>query len=85
MKVTVRYFASVREALGIDVEEVDVANGGATVVDLRLQLAARDEAAADVFSKGRPVRVAIDHVMRSDACLLNDDCEVAFFPPVTGG
>ncbi|WP_184050776.1 MoaD/ThiS family protein [Paraburkholderia sp. MM5384-R2] len=71
--------------LRIAVEEVDIANSGATVADLRRQLAGRGEAAATTFSGGRPVRVAVDRVMRSDACLLNDGCEVAFFPTVTGG
>ncbi|MGF6638494.1 molybdopterin synthase sulfur carrier subunit [Paraburkholderia sp. MM5496-R1] len=85
MKVTVRYFAGVREMLGIAVEEVDIANRGTTVADLRRQLAARGEAEATTFAGGRPVRVAVDRVMGSDACLLNDGCEVAFFPPVTGG
>jgi sulfur-carrier protein len=29
--------------------------------------------------------MALDQVMAEDSALLRDGCEVAFFPPVTGG
>jgi molybdopterin converting factor small subunit len=32
-----------------------------------------------------PVRVAVNQVMANDATPLVSECEVAFFPPVTGG
>ena len=36
-------------------------------------------------AESRPVRVAVNQVMGHDDTPLTGDCEVAFFPPVTGG
>ena len=36
-------------------------------------------------SDGRSVRMALDQEMSDEAAALRDGCEVAFFPPVTGG
>ena len=50
----------------------------------------RDEllAASDVYdclSRGRAVRMALGQVMSAENAALSPGCEVAFFPPVTGG
>jgi sulfur-carrier protein len=83
MKVNVRYFASVREALGTGSEPVETAapNLGA----LRDELIARGEPHASALARGRAVRMALDQVMSAEAAALREGCEVAFFPPVTGG
>ncbi|PUE10368.1 molybdopterin converting factor subunit 1 [Limnohabitans sp. T6-20] len=83
MKIQVRYFASLRETIGVASEVVDTACED--VAGLRQQLMARGEAHAECLAAGRPVRVAVNQVMANDATLLSGDCEVAFFPPVTGG
>ncbi|MFO1244320.1 MAG: molybdopterin converting factor subunit 1 [Ramlibacter sp.] len=83
MKVTVRYFASIREAMGQGSEQVDTAAG--TVGALRDSLVARGGAAADSLARGRAVRAALNQVMCADDAVLTEGCEVAFFPPVTGG
>ena len=83
MKVRVRYFASLREALGAG-EEVDVADGG-DVDALRRALVARGGRHAEMLAAGRAVRCALDRVMSDGAAPLRDGAEVAFFPPVTGG
>ncbi len=83
MKVQVRYFASLREALGA-AEAVDTA-AGATLGALRDQLIARGGRHAEVLARGRAVRAALDQVMADDSAVLRDGAEVAFFPPVTGG
>ena len=83
MKVHVRYFASLREALG-DGEEVDVA-AGSDVDALRRGLVARGGRHAETLGAGRAVRCALDRVMSDGAAPLRDGAEVAFFPPVTGG
>jgi molybdopterin synthase sulfur carrier subunit len=83
MKVQVRYFASLREALGAQ-EAVDVA-AGTTLGALRDHLIARGGEHARCLARGRAVRAAIDQVMADDAAALRDGAEVAFFPPVTGG
>jgi molybdopterin synthase sulfur carrier subunit len=83
MKVQVRYFASIREALGAG-EAVEL-DGAATVGALRDALIARGAPHADVLARGRALRSAIDHAMCDEAAALRDGAEVAFFPPVTGG
>lgn len=83
MKINVRYFASVREALGTGAEsiETDARDLGA----LRNELIARGEPHASVLARGRAVRMALDQIMSGESAELHDGSEVAFFPPVTGG
>jgi molybdopterin synthase sulfur carrier subunit len=83
MKVHVRYFASIREALGVDAEDLDTtaANAGS----LLLQLRARGGIHAQVLAEGRPVRMAVDQVMARAETPLSEGAEKGFFPPVTGG
>ena len=83
MKVSVRYFASVREAIGQGSELVDT--GAATLGALRDELIARGEPYTAALARGKSVRMALDQVMGNDAVALRDGAEVAFFPPVTGG
>jgi len=83
MKVRVRYFASIREAVGCGVEDLDTA--AATPGALRDELIARGDAYAGCLARGKAVRMALDQVMSDEARPLREGCEVAFFPPVTGG
>lgn len=83
MKVTVRYFASVREALKQGSESVDT--HAATLGGLRDELLARGGAYAESLARGRAVRMALNQVMSEECAALSEGCEVAFFPPVTGG
>ena len=83
MRLTVKYFASIREALGTGQESVDTS--AATVQALRDELVARGGAYASSLAPGRSVRVALNQVMVDAQAALADGAEVAFFPPVTGG
>lgn len=83
MKVQVRYFASLREALGA-AETVELPEG-TTLAGLRDALVARGGAHAQVLSRQRALRCALDQVMAEEASVIADGAEVAFFPPVTGG
>ncbi len=83
MRVTVRYFASLREALG-GAEELELPEGS-TVGDLRERLMASSEVHARVLARQRAVRCALDKTMSDEQALLRDGAEAAFFPPVTGG
>jgi molybdopterin synthase sulfur carrier subunit len=82
MKIQVRYFASLREALGAS-ESVEA--GGVTVGSLRDQLIAKGGAYATALARGRAVRCALDQSLCDESAPLRDGAEVAFFPPVTGG
>ena len=83
MKVTVKYFASIREAIGVSSESV--ATTAATLATLRHELIALGGARAESLARGRAVRMALNLVMCDESALLIDGAEVAFFPPVTGG
>ncbi|MDM0003680.1 molybdopterin converting factor subunit 1 [Variovorax sp. J22G73] len=83
MKVQVRYFASVREALSRSNETVDTQAD--TLAALRDELIARGGAYATALARGKAVRMALDQLMSDEAAALREGCEVAFFPPVTGG
>ncbi len=83
MLVQVRYFASLREALGPG-EAVELPEG-ATVATLRDALLARGGGHVQALARGRAVRCAVNQVMGDETAALSDGAEVAFFPPVTGG
>ena len=83
MKVSIKYFASIRESVGQGHEAfVTQAN---TLGTLRDELIARGGVYADSLARGRAVRMALNQVMSDEFAALVDGCEVAFFPPVTGG
>ena len=83
MTVVIRYFASLRETIGLPSETLE--SDCDTVGSLKQVLMARGGAYAECLGGGRPVRVAVNHVMADDATVLKGHVEVAFFPPVTGG
>jgi molybdopterin synthase sulfur carrier subunit len=83
MKVQLRYFASLREALSTGAESVDTQ--AATLGALRAELVARGGAYAEALAPGKSVRVALNQTMSDESALLSEGAEVGFFPPVTGG
>jgi sulfur-carrier protein len=85
MKIQLRYFASVREALGVAEESATVPDGIATVGDVRGWLRTRGDVWAETLAEGRALRMACNHVMTEPGTRITEGCEVAFFPPVTGG
>jgi sulfur-carrier protein len=83
VKVTVRYFASIRERLGAS-ETIEV-GPGSTVAAVRDALIARDAAHAEALARGRALRSALNRVLCDESAMLSEGAELAFFPPVTGG
>lgn len=82
--VEVRYFASIREALGSG-ERIEVPEG-ATIATVRNALLERSEAHRRVLERRRTLRFALDQALCHDEDTpLSDGAELAFFPPVTGG
>ncbi|WP_426237037.1 molybdopterin converting factor subunit 1 [Pseudomonas sp. TWP3-2] len=80
MKLTVKFFARYREALGVD--SVQVEGDFATVDDVRALLAKRD--GAEVLSEQNLMCARNEDLCQLDEPLVDGD-EVAFFPTVTGG
>ena len=85
MHIELRFFASVREALGVSNERIDLPAGVDTVGAVRAHLVERGGAWRDALGPGRALRMAFNHVMCDPATLVKEGGEVAFFPPVTGG
>ena len=83
MKVTIKYFAGIREAIGSGQEQRDTT--AATLGALRDELIALGVAYADSLARGKAVRLALNQVMADESIALTEGGEVAFFPPVTGG
>ena len=76
MSIQVKFFASLRETLGMDATQIE-AREGITIREIWDQ----------VTSQNYPVNtlcaINMDYAKPDDA--VNDGDEVAFFPPVTGG
>ncbi|ABF08842.1 sulfur-carrier protein [Cupriavidus metallidurans] len=85
MQLELRYFASVREQVGQGAERAEVPAEVRTVGDLRAWLRGRGGAWTEALADGRALRMAVDHAVARADTPLADGCEVAFFPPVTGG
>jgi len=83
MKIQLRYFASIREALGHGAETIETQ--ASSLACLRDELIARGGAYAEALARGRAVRVALNQAMADETAALADGAEVGFFPPVTGG
>ena len=83
MKVSVKYFASIREAIGTGHESMDTT--AATLGALRDELIALGGAYSESLARGKAVRLALNQVMANESTALTEGAEVAFFPPVTGG
>jgi molybdopterin synthase sulfur carrier subunit len=83
MKIQVRYFASLREALGPQ-ETVELPEGS-TVGQLRALLQQRSASHGERLDGRRAVRAAVNQALCDETRVIDDGAEVAFFPPVTGG
>ena len=85
MNIQLRFFASVREALGVSQEMLVIPDDIATVGALRAHLRTRSSVWADTLADHRVLRMACNQQMTNADAPLSEGCEVAFFPPVTGG
>lgn len=78
--MNVLYFASLKESLGIANEVIET-TANMTVNDLRLLLINRY--GKQHFADN--ILCAVNHEIANDSSQLNNNDEVAFYPPVTGG
>ncbi|MGV3655773.1 MAG: molybdopterin converting factor subunit 1 [Noviherbaspirillum sp.] len=85
MNIQLRYFASVREAVGASQEALTLPSHVRTVGDVRRHLRERGGVWAETLAEGRALRMAFNHQMTDESTPLAEGGEVAFFPPVTGG
>jgi molybdopterin synthase sulfur carrier subunit len=83
MKVSIKYFASIRETMGTGQEQRDA--NATTLGGLRDELIGLGGAYAASLARGKAVRMAFNQVLCDESTALAEGAEVAFFPPVTGG
>ena len=84
-QLELRYFARLRDALGLDAESVSVPAQVHTVRDLVTWLRMRGGEWDAQFGGARPFRAAINQDLVPLDEPIPDGAEVALFPPVTGG
>ena len=77
MAIHVKLFASLRERLGRDSQEIE-ARAGLTIAAVWCAISGSDVLPSTVLAARNQVYASADE-------LLQDGDEVAFFPPVTGG
>lgn len=85
MRLTLLYFASVREKVGTGEEVVEVPDSLETVADLVAWLKTRSDGHALAFEQTGTMKVALNQEHVGFDALLSGAEEIAFFPPVTGG
>ncbi|NDC09167.1 MAG: molybdopterin converting factor subunit 1 [Oxalobacteraceae bacterium] len=85
MQIQLKFFASLREALGTGGETVALPPEVKTAGDVREFLRSRGGVWAEALADGKALRVACNQQMADAATPLKEGCELAFFPPVTGG
>jgi len=85
MQIQLRFFAALREQLGVSEETIDVSDDIKTIDDLKNDLCKRNALWSEALSGNQVIRCALNQVMVDASTALSDGAEVAFFPPVTGG
>jgi molybdopterin synthase sulfur carrier subunit len=82
--VQLRYFASLRETLGLGDESVALPEAVGTVGGLQQWLQERGEPWREALADDR-LLVAVNQEVCDREAAVNDGDEIAWFPPVTGG
>jgi len=85
MKVTLRFFASVREQLGCSEETVTLPAEVKTVGQVRVWLIARGGVWAQALGGKPNLQMAYQLELCDASKKIEEESEIAFFPPVTGG
>lgn len=83
--ISIQYFASIREALAREREQMELPRDVKSVQDLIDHLLSENPQFATVFTEGNKVLVAVNQTVVDRDHTLAERDEVAFFPPMTGG
>lgn len=81
----VKYFAWVRERIGVPEEEIALPDHVETARELIAYLSTRGENYAHAFEAAERIRVAADQSHIAHDANVRAAREVALFPPMTGG
>lgn len=89
MTISILYFASLSETLGVKTETVDIdtqlSETPFTISALKNHLSQRGDKWQLFSFANNNLLCAVDQTIATDATIIEDNQEIAFFPPVTGG
>jgi sulfur-carrier protein len=83
--INIVYFSWVRDAIGLDGEQITPTPTMRDMRDVCKFLATRSDGHARAFADLSRLRVAVDLAMADFDAPIANAREIAFFPPVTGG
>lgn len=83
--IRILYFASLRDRLGQESEELELPAHVADVGALRTLLQSRGGIWSELFGGDTPVLAAVNQEMAQEETPVAEGDEIGFFPPVTGG
>jgi sulfur-carrier protein len=82
--IRLRYFASLRESLGVGDEQIELPGGVRDIAGLTRWLQQRGGSWASALADSR-LHVALNQEIVKAHARVTDGDEIAWFPPVTGG
>lgn len=85
MTLTVRFFASFKTLVNCETMLIDSNFQPLTVAGLKTHLGKHNPVFKDFFQNTPNVCVAVNQTMATENSAIEEKCEVAFFPPVSGG
>jgi sulfur-carrier protein len=85
MQIQLKFFASLREAVGTSGETLTLPAEIRSAGEVRTLLQSRGGVWAEALAESKSLRIACNQQMVDATAMLSEGCELAFFPPVTGG
>lgn len=79
------YFSWIKDKIGKAQENIEIQSNVKTVEDLIVFLQNTNDKYKSVFEKTSDIKVSINMETANFNDVVNDNDEVAFFPPMTGG
>ena len=81
----IKYFSWVRDFVGTSEEVVNIPDKINTADELINYLISKDEKYKKAFKKRKSIKIALNKEYVTETTKINNEDEIAFFPPVTGG
>ena len=83
--MVIKYFSWIKEHIGKSEEQLELPKHINNVNELINYLNETDEKYNLIFDKKELIKIAVNKTYSSFDTNINDNDEIAFFPPVTGG